>query len=250
MTASDGRYAERGEPANVGAINQRLRQIAKDTGLPDNRMRHRLGVVVLAEIMSGLTLSDDDERLLIKGGTAMMLRFGLRSSRFSKDLDAMLRGQMVPFIERLRERGRGAHHGWTFTVAKVELIEVPGMVAKPRRVTVKMAYRGKAFSTIQLEIAPEEGSAAAEFDLVTADDLPALGFETGTSLQQVMTVRYQVAQKLHACTSHSEERRNDRAHDLVDLALLKEIVLLSPARVREACGDLHAARRASMASPA
>lgn len=34
---------------------------------------------------------------------------------------------------------------------------------------------------------------------------------------------FQVAQKLHACTDpHSEERRNNRVHDVVDLLLARE----------------------------
>lgn len=89
--------------------------------------------MVLAEVLNGLTLSSADDRVLIKGGTALMLRFGLAKSRFSKDLDAMLRGQIEPFVERLRERGRTPHLGWTIAVAKVETIEVPGVPAWPPR---------------------------------------------------------------------------------------------------------------------
>ena len=236
------RYANRGEPTNLTAVTTRLRQLAKDQGVAENRLRHRLGVVVLADIICGITISDADERVLIKGGTAMMLRFGLVESRFSKDLDAMLRGSIDPFVDRLRERGRTAHHGWTFVVAKDETIEVPGMLAKPRRLTVKMSYKGRFYSTIQLEVAPEEGAAAEEYDLITTDDLATLGFDTESSQQQVLTVRYQVAQKLHACTSRSPERRNDRAHDLVDLALLEQFIRDEPAAVRAACAEIFALR--------
>lgn len=126
-----GRYHGKGEPQNLTAIEARLRQLARDTDEEERRLRHRLAVVVLADILNGLTLTEEDERLLIKGGTALMLRFGLAKSRFSKDLDAMLRGQIDPFLERLRERGRTPHYGWTFTIAKVETIEVPGMIARP-----------------------------------------------------------------------------------------------------------------------
>jgi predicted nucleotidyltransferase component of viral defense system len=182
-----------------------------------------------------------EERLLIKGGTAMMLRLGLTKSRFSKDLDAMLRGAISPFIERLQIRGRMPHYGWTFTVAKAETIEVPGMSVKPRRAQVKMAFKGKPYSTVQLEIAAAEGSAAEEFDLLTSAYMIDLGFPTYTIQQQFMTVRYQVAQKLHACTTRSD-RPNARAHDLVDIALLADFVRQDPAAVREACVEIFGIR--------
>lgn len=172
-----------------------------------------------------------------------MLRFGLAKSRFSKDLDAMLRGQMDPFLERLRERGRTPHHGWTLTITKVETIDVPGMKARPRRAAVKMTYKGRPYSTVQLEIAPEEGNSADEHDVVTASDLADLGFDSGVSTQQLMTVRYQVAQKLHACTTpRADGKPNSRAHDLVDIALLETAIRESLPDVQRSCVEVFAGR--------
>lgn len=243
MPGETARYRDQGEPRNLSAVQARVRQLAKDTGAEERRLRHRLGVVMLAEILDGVVLSEADERLLVKGGTALMLRFGLARSRFSKDLDAMLRGQIDPFIDRLRERGRTPHYGWTLTVAKVETINVPGIAAKPRRASVKMDFKGKPFSTVQLEISSAEGAAADEYDLVTATDLADLGFAAGTSVRQVLSVRYQVAQKLHACTTpRVDGKPNDRAHDLVDLALLEDDVRAHLVEVRAACVEIFEGR--------
>ena len=97
----------------------------------------------------------------------------------------------------------------------------------------------QAVLTVQLEIAPEEGAAAAEHDTTTATDLADLGFLTDTPTQQLMTVRYQVAQKLHACTTpRNDGKLNNRAHDLVDLALLEEAVREALPEVREACIEI------------
>jgi hypothetical protein len=40
-----------------------------------NRLRHRFAVVVLADILSGPQIDGEDPVFLVKGGTAMMIRF-------------------------------------------------------------------------------------------------------------------------------------------------------------------------------
>jgi Nucleotidyl transferase AbiEii toxin, Type IV TA system len=52
-------------------------------------------------------------------------------------------------------------------------------------------------------------------------------------------VRYQIAQKIHACTEvFADGRENDRFRDLIDLALLRDLVDDDLARVREACVEI------------
>jgi hypothetical protein len=58
-------------------------------------------------------------------------------------------------------------------------------------------------------------------------------------------VRYQIAQKIHACTeAYDDGRENDRFRDLIDLQLLRDLLddggLPS---VREACVEIFALRR-------
>jgi hypothetical protein len=94
MTSSG--YQGRGEPSNVRSIEDRIRRIAAAQDLPANRVRHRLAVVVLSDLLSGLEIDGETPTFLVKGGTVMMIRFGIRESRFSRDLDAMLSGAMSP----------------------------------------------------------------------------------------------------------------------------------------------------------
>lgn len=237
------RYTSAGAPPNLTSINSRVRNLANDAETDEGRVRHSVAIAVICDFMEDITLSDHDERLLLKGGTAMRLRFGLEKARFSKDLDAMLRGEVVPFLERLRERGRDPYCGWTFEVTKEQAIEVPGMVAKPRRADVKLAYQGKPYSTVRLELAPEEGTAAEEHDVAASDELEALGFRTGAKARHLLAVRYQVAQKMHACTTPRHDGKpNDRAHDLIDLALLEELTRTALARTRQACIEIFGLR--------
>lgn len=242
MTSSG--YEGRGEPNNLRSIEDRLRRIATAQDLPVNRLRHRLAVVVLADILSGLQIDGEDPVFLVKGGTAMMIRFGIRDSRFSRDLDGMLRGAIRPFLDALLIRGREPYLGFTLEVARDEPIEVPGMSVQPRRLRVRMKYKGRDFATVQVEISPEEGHAAGEFEARDTNDLASLGFDSDASEKRLLSVRYQVAQKLHACTLRTDDRRNDRAHDLVDLALLEPLTRQQLKAVRAACAEIFDVRGA------
>jgi predicted nucleotidyltransferase component of viral defense system len=220
-------------PRNVRSIDDRLRNRAAADGVEQRRLRHRLAVIIVADALQAALNSD--EKLVIKGGTAMMLRFGIPHSRMSKDLDAMLRGEISSFLDRLREQGRTARSGWTFTAGRESTIDVPGLLVKPWRAEIKLSYNGGSFSTVKLEISPEEGDALGGHDEVTADDLKELGIDETTIKAPLMTVPYQVAQKLHACTERVPGRRNDRARDLVDLAVLTPLALEQRQQVRAAC---------------
>jgi hypothetical protein len=118
------------------------------------------------------------------------------------------------------------------------------MSIPPRRLSVRMKYKGRDFATVKVEISPEEGNAASEYETAATDDLATLGFEAEEPEKRLLSVRYQVAQKLHACTERAEGRRNDRAHDLVDLALLDALTRQQLAAVRRACVDIFEVRGA------
>lgn len=109
-----------------------------------------------------------------------------------------------------------------------------------------MAYKGRPYSTVQLEIAPEEGRAADEHDTATVSDLADLGFDSGVTKQHLITIRYQVAQKLHACTTvRADGKPNNRAHDLVDVALLEDAISEALPDVRAACVEIFAGRQST-----
>jgi Nucleotidyl transferase AbiEii toxin, Type IV TA system len=59
-----------------------------------------------------------------------------------------------------------------------------------------------------------------------------------------VSLRYQVAQKLHACTEVFDEgRENDRFRDVMDILLVEDLVYdVGLVRVREACVDIFTVR--------
>lgn len=56
-----------------------------------------------------------------------------------------------------------------------------------------------------------------------------------------LSLRYQIAQKLHAVTQRFEERENERFRDLIDLIICRDLIV-DLGDVREACVDTFDAR--------
>jgi hypothetical protein len=81
-----------------------------------------------------------------------------------------------------------------------------------------------------------------DIDHVPALSLSHVGLE-GPATVACIAVRWQIAQKLHACTERPLDRINDRFRDLLDLQLLGGLVPeVGWPRVRKACVDVFAGR--------
>lgn len=94
---------------------------------------------------------------------------------------------------------------------------------------------GKSVITVKMEVAAVEGGMGDEIDHVPAKSLDHVGL-TGPDTIPCVAVRWQIAQKLHACTEVFDDRENDRFRDLIDLQLLGELVADDEwPGVKEAC---------------
>lgn len=230
-------------PSNLRALRDRLTAAAKREGVVFGRLQQHVGVLVVAQFMN---LAADDQGLpvlLVKGGASLELRRGIPESRTSKDLDAVIRGDIASVYERLADAGAGGWEGFTATFTAPVPFEVPGLVGKPHRLTAKLAYQGKPFVSIPIEISPVEAGNAEEFDTVSSDALTLVGLSESVAVP-CMTLPWQIAQKIHACTEPVEPpRTNDRARDLVDLQLLEALTVDDPLTdIEAACRAVFEAR--------
>lgn len=154
----------------------------------------------------------------LKGGAAMELRLGL-TARASKDYDAAFRARFTDMLDRLDE---ALAAGWMdFTFERTEA--APIRQTSALRMNVKLSYRGRPWGTVQLEVAPAEGQTGQEIDRVPALPLDAVQLK-GPEHIACVSIRYQIAQKIHACTAVYDDRPNDRFRDLIHLQLLRELV--------------------------
>jgi hypothetical protein len=102
--------------------------------------------------------------------------------------------------------------------------EAPGQMASSHRCTAKLRYEGKPFASVPIELSAVEAGSAERHDKIVSTALTLVGLPESDAVP-CMTLPWQVAQKVHACTDGPEPlRTNDRAHDLVDLQLLEALL--------------------------
>lgn len=225
-------------PHNVNVLERWLGEASKQTGVAAGRLRRWLGFMVVAAMLDQARHAEDGEPLfLVKGGVAMELRVDA-GARATKDLDTAFRESMEVVADHLDPALRVGHGDFTATRTEIEPVRDTGAV----RCDIKLAYRGKPVITVQMEVAAVEGGMGSEVDHVPAKSLDHVGL-TGPETVPCISVRWQSAQKLHACTETLNEGENDRFRDLLDLQLLAGLISDDEwADVRAACVEVFEGR--------
>lgn len=105
---------------------------------------------------------------------------------------------------------------------EVETIDAPRVV-KPRRFDVILSIRGVTWRRIQVEVAFDEGHVGDYPEQIPVPTTQFFDINSPAVLVGI-SMNYQVAQKLHACTDPHQPPNftNDRVRDVVDLTLMKE----------------------------
>ena len=198
-------------------ISRRLLDIAIDR-LADRqsddplRLRRMMGNTIVAQMLP---------EGVVKGGGSLKLRFGDRATRYTRDLDAAYSVSIGDFVDRLEAALKVGWCGFTGRLIPRKQARIRGLppeyVMSP--FDVKLNYLGRPWQTVPLELGHNEIGAAEAADIVLSADIPpifkALGFPAPNPVR-LLSLDYQVAQKLHAVSSP----RNERARDLVDLQII------------------------------
>ena len=132
-------------PSNLRALRDRLTAAAKREGVVFGRLQQHVGVLVVTQFMAELTDEHGEPLLLVKGGASLELRRGIPESRTSKDLDAVIRGDIETVHDRLVEEGAAGWEGFTAVFTPPAEFDVPGLSAHPHRFTGKLIYQGRPF---------------------------------------------------------------------------------------------------------
>lgn len=226
-----------------------LTEWAATEGVTAGRLQRRVSVLVVSAMLDHLRDDAGNHRFVAKGDAALEMRFGSRA-RTSKDFDTVHRGALDDAVAEVDAAVATEWNGFVGSVTRVGRVEVPGLRVHPVRFEVKLNYKGKPIGSLPMEVAAPEGHALQRVDTVEVS-LEPVGLPAPPAVP-CLSVRYQIAQKLHACTDPLDGRRpNDRAHDLADLILLEE--LLDDDDVgdaRSACVDIFAIRDAQPWPPA
>lgn len=182
---------------------------------------------------------------VVKGGSALKMRFGNASTRFTTDLDVARRDELESFVAELSERLAEGWNGFTGRVVRRRAAQPEGVppcyVMQPFE--IKLAYRGKSWLTVPLEVGHDEIGDADEAEMGLAEGVVELFEKVGLSSPEpvpLMPLHYQVAQKLHGLTEHGSKR----AHDLIDLQIMVKNSEIDLVKTRRICERLLLYRRA------
>lgn len=210
------------EPNSKRTLDTWIQQAQNKTGVGAGRLSWMVASAVVVAVLQRPVNDAGRPRFLLKGGTYLELRLGT-ASRSTSDVDGLYRGQFDDLIEHVDKALAQPWGPLTFERTAPQRIERAARVVKPLRFTVKVKLRGQTWRSVDVEVAPDEGQAAAGEEVIASPRLDHFGLPSPNTLVGI-AMDYQVAQKLHACTDpHAPpEFVNDRVRDVVDLLLIRD----------------------------
>lgn len=184
-----------------------------------------IAAVEYRDIMAGVVLGQMlPAGTVVKGGTSMRLRLGPGNSRVTVDFDAARNIELDDYIKSLRSL---LEVGWADFTGEVAIRKQGSPTGVPfeyvmQPIDVKLAYRRHPWCTVRLEVSHNE---IGDADTVEMRELPqkikdifaALNFPEPRPIP-LMTIPFQIAQKLHGVTQCG----SSRVRDLIDLQLIAE----------------------------
>jgi len=215
------------EPRSAHVLDVWIAQAEDRLNSDGGRLGWLVASTVVAAVLQSAVDVDGQARFLLKGGTMLQYRLP-GTTRTTTDVDGLVRGDINEFLVVLDAALRQPWGPVTFRRGKVEAIDVPGKIIKPRRFDMILLLNGVTWRKVQVEVSPDEGQAGDIPDQISAPSLAAFGLPTPEHLV-TLSLRYQIAQKVHAATDPHEppEYVNDRARDVVDLLLLRDLTRAS-----------------------
>lgn len=206
-------------PRSVRVLAKWVDAYARERGLTPKRVRDWISYMIVGGRLEGASAVDTGPRFTIKGAVAIEMRLPSKA-RATKDIDLVVDDLAgTDLTVALRTALEGDYQSFTFRV-KGEPYVMPNNSV---RVDVALDYRGRSWSTVQIDLSPHEGE-STEVELVEALALEPFGLNTPNALP-CLALRYHVAQKIHAMTepARDENTPNERFRDLVDLLLMREL---------------------------
>ncbi len=233
-------------PGDVSHLQRLIRAHATNRRMPPARLQRWLNAMIVTAVLDRVRDEDGEPIFLLKGGVAMELRLQLRA-RATGDYDAAFRARTEEVIGHLDE---ALAQPWNnFNLIRDAPETIPNTRAV--RIRLRLSYKRRSWGSVQLEMAPVEGQMGRELDRVKAISLDPLQLPLPDAANCV-SLRYQVAQKLHACTEVFDDgRENDRFRDVMDILLVTDLLHdIGVAHVREACVDIFTVRERHAWPPA
>lgn len=227
----------RRQPHSARVLGKWVDAYARERGLAPKRVRDWVSYMVLAGRLEKASSGSGEARFTIKGAVALEMRLP-SSARATKDIDVIAEAaEEWALAEVLEQALAEGYQDFTFRI-KDDPYEMPHDSV---RFQVALQYRGRSWSTVQVDLSRREG-AMTEVEFVDPLALEPFGLDTPPALP-CLSLRYHMAQKIHGMTQppRGDREANERFRDLGDLLLMRELAS-DLAGVREACVEVFALR--------
>ncbi|UYM06070.1 nucleotidyl transferase AbiEii/AbiGii toxin family protein [Solicola gregarius] len=214
------------QPVSTKVLNTWIAQAEGQLG--DEARGGRLGWLIASSVAIAAVqraVDADGRRLfLLKGGTLLQHRIDA-TARTTKDVDGLIRGDMEAFFVVLEDALDEPWGPLALRRGEVEVIDVPTKIIKPRRFDIILEIRGVTWRRIQFEVSSDEAGIGGEHETIEPPPLGGFGLPDPDDLVGI-AMRFQIAQKLHGVSDPHEppDSINDRARDVVDLLLLRDLI--------------------------
>lgn len=158
-----------------------------------------------------------------------------------------MRGDLDEFLLALDDALAEPWGPFDLRRTELQTIDVPVKLVKPRRFDIVIEMRGVTWRRIRFEVSPDEAGIGDDFEAIDPPPLSGFGLPDPEVLIGI-ALRFQIAQKLHAVSGPHDppDTINDRARDIVDLVLLRDLAADSGrptlVEIRDACVAVFAAR--------
>lgn len=179
----------------------------------------------------------DPGKWVVKGGIAVEIRLHGRT-RATKDLDLGLReerqdGEVIR-EELIDALGNDPEGDWFLFAVGGMLLLTPDEAGRSGwRYPIECSLAGRVFDRVKVDVVSRPDELTATDRLPLPGTLSFAGFPRRDV--EVVAPDQQFAEKLHALTRTYGDRPSTRVRDLVDLVILIEEELVSPANARSAC---------------
>ena len=181
---------------------------------------------------------------VIKGGSALKLRYGDSATRFSRDFDTARKNELEIFFLDMQSALTAGWNGFAGSIIRREPAKpkgVPGeYIMQP--FDIKLSYNSSPWLTVLLEVGHDEIGDTNNPDMYIAEDVVEL-FEKlnlpEPKAVPLLAIQHQIAQKFHALTGEGSER----AHDLIDLQIIVNKEIVDYKQTKNSCTRLFASRK-------
>ena len=212
------------EPNSARTLDAWIIQAQERVGVDHGRLGWLIASTVVVAALQRAVDESDAPRFLLKGGTYLQHRLDW-AGRSTKDVDGIVRGDIDGFLDALDRSLREPWGPLRLSRTETEVIQTPTRVLRPRRFDVKVSLRGVVWRSVKVEISPDEAGIGDHPFVFATPSLSHFGLPSPDALVGI-ALRFQIAQKLHACTDPHDPPHavNDRPRDLVDLLLLRDLL--------------------------